>query len=139
MDAVLSQPLVGSEPSLMEDIRDKVFEVEKSVVRLTTNHEHLMEAVNRIELSLQAQNANSKEYRDRLLEEVGAVTALVRTVESNQVVVNHRISKFEADLERLRDQQVLAFLRKNAAVIAVGTTVLMAIIGLIRWMVIHYR
>lgn len=127
MEAVFELPV-----GLMEDVRGQVGELNTRVAVLATQHGHLIEAINRVELAVRAQSATSDEYRKTLMAEVLRTTDTVRAMEVEVEIVKQ-------DLMRLTERTLGEWTRKNAGTIAVTVTVIVTLVGLIRWMIVHYR
>ena len=127
MEAAFELPV-----SLMEDVRGQVGELNTKVAVLATQHGYLIEAINRVELAVRAQSVTSDEYRKTLMAEVLRTTDTVKAMEIEIEIVKQ-------DLTRLTDRTLGAWMRKNAGAIAVTVTVIVTLVGLIRWMISHYR
>ncbi len=111
---------------------EKMDDLAVQVAVLTTQHQYTLEALNRLELTLREQSASTGEYRAQLQQQIGDVTAQVRTVET-------RLQTVVEDLAKIAERGAGAWLRKHAPIIGVTVTVLAALVTLLRWLLLHYR
>lgn len=116
----------------LKETNEKMDDLVVQVAVLATQHQHTLEAVNRLELIMREQSASTGEYRTQLQQQIVEVTAQVRTVETRLEVVVE-------DLAKIAERGVGAWMRKNAPVIGVTVTVLVALVALLRWLLLHYR
>lgn len=116
----------------LQEASQKMDDLTVQVAVLATQHQHTLEAVNRLELMMREQSASTGEYRAQLQQQIGEVTAQVRTVETRLEVV-------VGDLAKIAERGVGAWLRKYAPVVGVTVTVLAALLAVLRWLVLHYR
>ena len=128
--ALLEMPKVTVEASVMEDVRDQVGQLKTSVAVLATQHGHILEAVNRIELAVKGQAVSSDDYRRTLMVEVLKTTDSVKAMEIE-------IDQVKQDLSRLAERTLVQWLRKNSAVIAITITTITALIAVVTWIKSH--
>ena len=127
MEAVQTLPV-----SLMEDVRDKVATLDKSVAVLVIQHGHVISELAELKTILRGHATATDENRAKLNEKVERVVAAVSSVE-------REVEHVKKDLAGLIDITPGVWMRKNAAAIAVTVTIIATLIGLIRWMILHYR
>lgn len=116
----------------LKETNEKMDDLAVQVAVLATQHKHTLEAINRLEMTLREQAASTGDYREQLQKKIGDVTEQVRTVETRLEVVVE-------DLAKIAERGVGVWLRKNAPVVGVTVTVLVALVALVRWLVLHYR
>lgn len=120
------------EVNILEDVRDQVGELKTSVAVLTTQHGHILEAVNRIELAVKGQAVTSDEYRQNLMTEVLKTTDSVKAME---IEIDH----LKKDLSRLTERTLVQWLRRNTAIIAITITTVTALVAVITWLKAHFH
>lgn len=127
MNAVIEVSAVA-----LKETSDKVGDLAVQVAVLATQHEHVLATLNRLELTLREQSASTGEYRTQLQQQIGDVTAQVRTVET-------RLQTVVEDLAKIAERGAGAWLRKHAPIIGVTVSALAALVALLRWLALHYR
>ena len=131
MEAALSMPMVAVEASIVDDVRDAVGNLNTKVAVLATQHNYLIEAINRVELAVKGQAATTDEYRKSLMAEVLRTTDSVKAMEVEVEMVKQ-------DLVKLAERTAGAWIRKNAALTVSVMVALSMFIAVVRWFIIHY-
>ncbi len=131
MEAALSMPMVAVEASIVDDVRDAVGNLNTKVAVLATQHNYLIEAINRVELAVKGQAATTDEYRRSLMAEVLRTTDSVKAMEVEVEMVKQ-------DLVKLAERTAGAWIRKNAALTVSVMVALSMFIAVVRWFIIHY-
>lgn len=131
MEAALSMPMVAVEASIVDDVRDAVGNLNTKVAVLATQHNYLIEAINRVELAVKGQAATTDEYRKSLMAEVLRTTDSVKAMEVEVEMVKQ-------DLVKLAERTAGAWIRKNAALTVSVMVALSMFIAVVRWFLVHY-
>lgn len=126
----------GMDLAMATDIREQVSDVKSSLAattaRLTTQHEHLIDSIGRLEATLHEQGKDSLAFRQNLSQKVEDVVDSVRKVEAE-------VEKVKDDLRERADNDFFPWLRRNTAPIAVTITVLTVLIAFVKWVVAHIQ
>jgi hypothetical protein len=128
--------VAGVDLAMATDIRDQVSEVKSSLAatsaRLTTQHEHLIESIARLEATLHEAGKNSVAFRENVSQKLNDVVDSVRKVEIE-------VERVKEDLQERANNDFFPWLRRNAAPIAVTITVLTVLIAFAKWVMAHIR
>ncbi len=128
--------MVGADLAMATDIRNEVSELKSSLAatsaRLTTQHEHLIGSIERLEAALYEAGKNSVAFRENVSQKLSDVVESVRKVETE-------VEKVKDDLRERADNDFFPWLRRNTASILLTITLVTALIAFVKWVASHVR
>lgn len=128
--------MVGADLAMATDIRNEVSELKSSLAatsaRLTTQHEHLIDSIERLEATLHEAGKNSVAFRENISQKLSDVVESVRKVETE-------VEKVKDDLRERADNDFFPWLRRNTASILLTITVVTVLIAFVKWVASHVR
>jgi len=128
--------MAGADLAMATDIRDQVSEVKSSLAatsaRLTTQHEHLIGTIERLEATLHEAGKESQAFRQNMSQKLSDVVESVRKVEVE-------VERVKDDLQERANNDFFPWLRRNTASILLTITVVTVLIAFVKWVASHVR
>lgn len=126
----------GMDLAMATDIRDQMGDLKSSLAattaRLTAQHEHLIDSLERLETTLHEAGKDSLAFRQNVSQKLVDVVESVRKVEAE-------VERVKEDLQERANNDFFPWLRRNTASILLTITVVTVLIAFVKWVATHVR